>query len=47
VQGPEQLTEKIYGDICYKAPEVLQGRPYNNKADSWNFGILIYFMLTL
>ncbi len=29
VQGPGQLTEKIYGDISYKAPEVLQGKPYN------------------
>lgn len=29
VLGPGQLTEKIYGDISYKAPEVLQGKPYN------------------
>jgi len=34
------------GEIGYKAPEVLEGLPYNMKADSWSLGIIIYFVLT-
>ena len=44
--GPEMFTESIIGDIRFKAPEVLAGEPYTDKADIWTFGIVIFYLLT-
>lgn len=35
------------GTYNYMAPEVVQGKNYNNKVDIWAFGCIIYELLTL
>ena len=44
--SPESKTTGIYGDVHFRAPEVIQGQPYAHKADSWSFGVILYYMLT-
>mmetsp|Transcript_28814 Transcript_28814/g.43516 ORF Transcript_28814/g.43516 Transcript_28814/m.43516 type:complete len:100 (+) Transcript_28814:1995-2294(+) len=43
--GFDSFTSELYGDIRFRAPEVLEGKPYNFKADSWSFGVVLYFCL--
>jgi serine/threonine protein kinase len=33
-------------EFLFKAPEILQGEPYNFSVDYWSFGVLLYEMLT-
>jgi hypothetical protein len=35
------LTEAV-GSWAYMAPEVVQGRPYNEKVDVFSFGVIVY-----
>ena len=44
--SPESKTTGIFGDVHFRAPEVIQGQPYAHKADSWSFGVILYYMLT-
>jgi serine/threonine protein kinase len=37
---------KIYGVMPYVAPEVLRGDPYNQAADIYSFGMIMYFVAT-
>ena len=46
IMGYEEVTREIYGDIRYRAPEVLRNKPYDFKADSWSFGIILFYLLT-
>ena len=40
------FATEILGDIRYRAPEVIQGKTYNFKADSWSFGVILFQMLS-
>lgn len=44
--GPDKKTTEILGDLKFKAPEVLQGKPYDSKADIFALGVIVYFMCT-
>jgi serine/threonine protein kinase len=41
----EVVTESV-GSPFWMAPEVLMGKPYNEKADVYSFGVLLYEFLT-
>ncbi len=39
-------TETPVGTLLYIAPEILQGKKYDQRADIYSLGILIYYILT-
>lgn len=45
--GPSGQTTGMFGDHRFRAPEVIQGRPYSYRADTWSVGVILYFILTL
>ena len=47
VKGESEIdfVSGIFGDIRYRAPEVLQGLPYNKKADCWSYGVCLFYIL--
>jgi len=44
--GHECYSLGLVGQIEFKAPEVVEDKPYSFKSDCWSFGIVIYNMLT-
>ena len=40
-----ELTETICGTPLVMAPEVLNGKRYNHKADVWSLGIVFFEMI--
>jgi len=44
VMGLDDITRGLYGDIRYRAPEAVKGKPYNFKADVWSLGVILYFL---
>lgn len=44
--GIDEKTVGVFGNILYRAPEVIQGKQYDNKADVWSFGVIIFYLLT-
>ena len=41
------FREKGIGNINYLAPEIISGIEFNNKADIWSLGCIIYELCTL
>jgi serine/threonine protein kinase len=39
-------SDRIIGTLQYMAPELLSGKPSNQRADIWALGVLLYEMLT-
>ena len=46
ILGHECYSLGLEGLLEFKAPEVVENKPYSFKADCWSFGILIYNILT-
>ena len=36
----------VVGSPCNLSPEIVEGKPYNNKADIWALGCLIFELAT-
>ena len=46
IMGLDEYCIGSFGDIRYNSPEVVAGKAYDFKADSWSFGIILFYMLT-
>ena len=46
ITGYESYVHEIEGDVRFRAPEVMLGKSYDVKADSWSFGVIIFHVLT-
>ena len=46
IMGLGEYQRDLVGDIMFKAPEVVEGKPYDFKADSWSFGVILFYLLT-
>jgi serine/threonine-protein kinase ULK/ATG1 len=42
----EDLTQTICGTPLVMAPEILNGKRYNHKADVWSLGVVFFEMIT-
>ena len=42
----DQLTKTMLGSPIYMAPQVLKGTVYDNRADIWSLGVILYEMLS-
>ena len=40
-----ESTLDSYGTITYMSPEIIKKEKYNNKADIWSFGVVVYILL--
>ena len=45
VNNISRLRKTKIGTLMYLAPEIIEGRPYNQKVDVWALGILCYQIL--
>lgn len=43
--GPGQQTDEPVGTLKYVCPEIISRLQYNDKADSWSLGVLLYILL--
>ncbi len=44
--GPTEKCNERFGTLCYVAPELLMGEPYDKRVDLWSLGIISYMLLT-
>uniref|UniRef100_A0A5S6QF27 Aurora kinase n=1 Tax=Trichuris muris TaxID=70415 RepID=A0A5S6QF27_TRIMR len=46
VHSPSSRRDTLCGTVDYLPPEMVSGRPHDNKVDLWCLGVLLYEMLT-
>ena len=42
----QKLIHKINGPAYCQPPEIVEGKAFDFKADSWSFGAILYYLLT-
>lgn len=45
MNNPKELTSTIIGTNNYIAPEIMSGKKYTSKCDTYSLGIIFYTML--
>ena len=45
IQSNSAYMQTLAGTLTYMAPEQIQGKPYNEKADAWSLGVILYEMV--
>ncbi|MCO5580482.1 hypothetical protein L7F22_034350 [Adiantum nelumboides] len=45
LSGQRKMVYRGRGTLPYMAPEMLKARPYDEKADIWSLGVLLFFLL--
>jgi len=43
---PKNGMDAYLGTPCYMAPEILQGKKYNEKVDIWSIGVIAFMLLS-
>lgn len=46
ILGHECYSLGNVGQLEFKAPEVLEDKPYSFKSDCWSYGMVVYNLLT-
>ena len=46
ITGYENTTNGMFGDIRYRAPEVIRGKVYDFRADLWSYGVILFYLLS-
>lgn len=47
ITNSSQMTHSFVGTLVYSCPQIVQNQLYNEKADIWSFGCILYELLTL
>ena len=47
IVGTMPISQSFVGTLIYSPPEIVQNESYNEKADIWSLGCVIYELLTL
>lgn len=42
-----QMTNSFVGTLAYSCPQIVQNQPYNEKADIWSLGCIIFEIMSL
>ena len=45
VHAPSSRGGALCGTLDYLPPEIVEGRPYDERVDIWSFGVLLYKFL--
>jgi len=47
LQNSQNLMNSFVGTLIYTCPEIVQNQPYDDKADIWSLGCIIYELISL
>ena len=43
---PDEGLDLVLGSPLYMAPEIIEGKIYNEKVDIWSIGVITYMLLS-
>jgi len=45
IYDEDKLMNQLYGTAYYIAPEIVNGKTYNEKCDLWSIGVIMFILL--